>query len=61
MELLLSNYQPAKFSNRTTSKVWLDNLSKAEQIRIATGYISSASLIELKKMAKMSSVGQIIT
>ncbi len=54
MELLLSNYQPAKFSNRTTSKVWLDNLSKAEKIRIATGYISSASLIELKKIVEVN-------
>jgi hypothetical protein len=54
MELLLSGYQPAKFSNRTPSKVWLDNLSKAEQIRIATGYISSASLIELKKIVEVN-------
>ena len=54
MELLLSNYQPAKFSNRTTQKVWLENLSKAEQIRIATGFISSASLIELRKMVEVN-------
>ena len=54
MELLLSNYQPAKFPNRTTQKVWLENLSKAEQVRIATGFISSASLIELKKMVEVN-------
>ncbi len=54
MELLLSNYQPAKFSNRTTQKVWLENLSKAEQIRIATGFISSASLVELRKMVEVN-------
>ncbi len=54
MELLLSNHQPAKFSNGTTPKVWLENLSKAEQIRIATGFISSASLIELKKMIEVN-------
>lgn len=54
MELLLSNYQPAKFSNRTTSKVWLDNLSKAQHVRMATGYISSASLIELKKIVEVN-------
>jgi len=50
MELLLSNYPPAKFSNRTTQKVWLENLSRAEHVRIATGFISSDSLIDLKKI-----------
>jgi HKD family nuclease len=54
MELLLSNYQPAKFKNRTTQNVWLENLSKSEQIRIATGFISSASLIELKKIIEVN-------
>ncbi len=52
MELLLSNYPPAKFSNRTTQKVWLENLSRAEQVRIATGFVSSDSLIELKKIVE---------
>lgn len=54
MELLLSNYQPARFQNRTTQKVWIENLSKAEQIRIATGFISSDSLIELKKIVEVN-------
>lgn len=54
MELLLSNYQPAKFSNRTPQKVWIENLSKAEHVRIATGFISSSSLIELKKIVEVN-------
>ncbi|MDR1763627.1 MAG: NgoFVII family restriction endonuclease [Dysgonamonadaceae bacterium] len=55
MELLLSNYQPAKFANvRTTQKVWSEQLSKAEQVRIATGFVSSDSLIELKKIVELN-------
>jgi len=54
MELLLSNYPPAKFLNRTTQKVWLENISRAEQIKIATGFVSSDSLIELKKIVEVN-------
>jgi HKD family nuclease len=50
MELLYSNHAPAKISNRTARKIWEENISKADFLRIATGYISSDSLIELKKI-----------
>lgn len=55
MELLLSNYYPAKFSNiRTTQKVWIEQMSKAEHVRIATGFISSSSLIDLRNIIEVN-------
>jgi len=55
MELLLSNFGRAKYPNHsTTRKVWDKNLAVADNIRIATGFISSDSLIELAKIIELN-------
>lgn len=55
MELLLSNFGKAKYpSHSTTRKVWDKNLGFADNIRIATGFISSDSLIELAKIIELN-------
>lgn len=52
MELFLSNYQPAKFASKTFKDFFEKSLSEAEMVRIASGYISTASLTELKKIVQ---------
>ncbi|WP_295936182.1 restriction endonuclease PLD domain-containing protein [uncultured Alistipes sp.] len=55
MELLLSNFGKAKYpSHSTTRKVWDKNLGIADNIKIATGFISSDSLIELAKIIELN-------
>lgn len=55
MELLLSDIPPAKFLGvRTTRAVWDENLRIADSLSIATGYISSDSLIELNKIVEVN-------
>lgn len=54
MELLLSNIPPAKISSVSTQKAWEDNLEKADSVKIATGYVSSDSLIELKRIIEVN-------
>lgn len=50
MELLLSNYPPAKYSTHTFKDFFEKNLSESETLKIASGFISSESLTELKKI-----------
>lgn len=54
MELLQSNYPPVKTRNRTFIDTFYDLLSKTETLDIAVGYITSDSLIELKKIAELN-------
>lgn len=55
MELLLSNYPPAKFAGKKSAKDFFEsNLENSDLIRIATGYISSDSLIELRKIIEIN-------
>lgn len=55
MELLLSNFGKAKYPNySTTRKIWDKNLGIADKIKIATGFISSDSLIELSKIVELN-------
>ena len=55
MELLLSNFGKAKYSDHfTTRKIWSEKLGVADRIRIATGFISSDSLIELAKIVELN-------
>ena len=55
MPLLLSNYKPAQFDNvKSAKKVFEEYLPKSELVRIATGYISADSLIELKNTIEIN-------
>ncbi|MST69700.1 NgoFVII family restriction endonuclease [Clostridiales Family XIII bacterium RF-744-FAT-WT-3] len=54
MELLQSNYPPVKTKNRTFLDTFYDLLSRTETLDIAVGYITSDSLIELKKIAELN-------
>lgn len=54
MEILLSNIAPAKISVNSTQKVWEEYLEKADKVNIATGFISSDSLIELKRIIEVN-------
>ncbi|AZA78103.1 NgoFVII family restriction endonuclease [Chryseobacterium sp. G0186] len=59
MELLMSNYPPAKFATYNSQKIWSDYLSKSDTVRIATGYVSSESLIELQKIIEINTSPQL--
>ncbi len=54
MELLLSNKVPLRFAKRDISACFEALLEKAQAIRIATGYVSADSLIELKKIIELN-------
>lgn len=54
MELLLSNYPPIKITQRSTSAYIKENLTVCKSLRIATGYISSDALIELKRIIEIN-------
>jgi len=55
MEVLLSNFAPGKFDNNRSSKdVFEICLQESDFIKIATGYISAESLIELKKIVELN-------
>jgi hypothetical protein len=55
MELILSNLLPAKFSHlKTTRKYFESCLAKSDHVKIATGYISSESLNELKRIVEIN-------
>ncbi|HMT09197.1 MAG TPA: NgoFVII family restriction endonuclease [Pyrinomonadaceae bacterium] len=59
MELLLSQIAPAKLSSRNTISIWQDNLKTADELTIASGYISSDALIELAKIVEINRKPQI--
>lgn len=50
----MSNYAPARFGTQTSQKIWAEYLSKSDTVRIATGYVSSESLIELQKVIEVN-------
>lgn len=55
MDLLLSNFGKAKYPNQpTTRKIWDKNIEIANNIKIATGFISSDSLIELARIIELN-------
>ncbi len=55
MELLLSNKHPANFPGINSSNdVFIDYLRDCDSITMATGYISSDSLIELSKIVEIN-------
>lgn len=55
MELLTSNLLPAKFEFQTQEKTWFEFLKNSDKMKIATGYVSADSLIELKKIVEDNS------
>ncbi len=55
MEYLFSNYPPLKTGYRTFADTFYDLVPRATQMDIAVGYITSDSLIELKKMIELNS------
>ena len=54
MELLLSSIPPLRFSNKKTLSCFDDLFHKAEGMRIASGYISTDALTELKNIFEMN-------
>lgn len=54
MELFLSNYPPARFAKNSFKDFFEKSLSEAELVRIASGYISTASLTDLKKLVEIN-------
>lgn len=55
MELILSHIEPAKISRHSQKDIWSSCLSKADSVKIATGYISADSVIELMKVVEVNS------
>jgi len=56
MELLFSNYPPMKTKHHTFSDMFYSTLPKATELDIAVGYITSDSLIELKKLIELNNL-----
>ena len=54
MELLLSNYQPAVFKCNTPKNYMEQALKECETLKIASGYISSDALIDLKRIIELN-------
>lgn len=54
MEYLFSNYPPLKTGYRTFADAFYDLVPRATRMDIAVGYITSDSLIELKKMIELN-------
>lgn len=54
MEYLFSNYPPLKTGCRTFADAFYDLVPRATRMDIAVGYITSDSLIELKKMIELN-------
>ena len=54
MELLLSNMPPVRFSKRSTVSCFEDLLQDADGIKIASGYVSTDALAELKKIVEVN-------
>lgn len=54
MEILTYKRPAAKFSENNVNEIFKEELSKSENVNIATGYISSSSLVELKKTIEIN-------
>ncbi|WP_121812978.1 restriction endonuclease PLD domain-containing protein [Mucilaginibacter kameinonensis] len=55
MELLLSNFQPAFFPDFNTSRSYFETaLRDCADLKIASGYISSDSLMDLKRVIELN-------
>lgn len=54
MELLLSNYQPAVFNCKTPKNYMEEALKVCVTLKIASGYISSDALIDLKRIIELN-------
>jgi hypothetical protein len=54
MELLLSNYQPAVFKCNTPKNYMEQALKECKTLKIASGYISSDALIDLKRIIELN-------
>ena len=56
MELLLSNYPPMKTKYRTFSEMFYGMVPQSTEIDIAVGYVTSDSLIEIKKIVELNTL-----
>lgn len=54
MELLLSNYKPAKITTKSGQDFFSTNLKTADKVKIASGYISAEALVELKRTIEIN-------
>ncbi|MBI2023418.1 NgoFVII family restriction endonuclease [Candidatus Giovannonibacteria bacterium] len=50
MKLLYSNIKPCEYSNSTFSEAFESGILNSDEIKIATGYITEESLLELKSI-----------
>jgi len=53
MELLYSNFKPCEFDNSSFSEAFESGVVKSDGIKIATGYITEESLLELKSILSL--------
>lgn len=54
MELIFSNIPPVRLPNRSMSTAFEDMLHGADSLQIASGYISTDALVELKRIVEMN-------
>jgi len=54
MELLLSNFPPASYSNNSSRRYFEQAIKGCVELKIASGYISSDALIDLKRIIELN-------
>lgn len=55
MEFLFSNYPPVKTDNSSFAEAFYSLIPQTRQLNIAVGYVSSDSLMELKRVVELNS------
>lgn len=50
MELIFSNYSPAKITDKSLQETWNRLFKNADEVLIATGYISNDSIEDLHSL-----------
>jgi len=54
MELIFSNFSPAKITNKSLQDTWLKLFKSADEVLIATGYISNDSIEDLHSILQQN-------
>lgn len=54
MSAVFSNFYPAKITQQNLSSVWMDLFKSADEVLMATGYVSNDAVLELHKILELN-------
>lgn len=54
MNTVFSNFYPAKITQHDLNSVWMDLFKSADEVLMATGYVSNDAIIELHKILELN-------